>query len=199
MLPILGIIIIVIAIYVFGTYIRPEFEFLPAILFWWIFINLFVAAFEVLLFLNRKSLNDEFCRTNFWSTDVRSIWDVMYYIMIWNEYSCLADPRYMNADDFVHYIEFVNSILAFAMVTLVLFIKTETISENISFMFKILMVLLFVQGFNCILYFVSLYSYLHSREFNGINTPRGQFYLVLSFMWVVVPLVLGSMLLKKQP
>lgn len=198
MLPIIGIIVIVIAVFIFGKLIRPEFDFLSTILFWWLLINLFVAAFELLLFFNRKSLNDEFCRTNFWSSDVRSIWDVMYYMMLWNDYSCLADPRYMNADDFVHYIEFLNSILVFAMVTVVLLQKIDEdgVIVNMDFMFKALMILLFVQGANCVIYFISLYSHLRTRQFNDVNTPRGQLYLILSFMWIVFPFALGSVLLS---
>lgn len=41
----------------------------------------------------------------------------------------LADPRYMNADDFVHYIEFVNSIIAIALVLVVMYFMSGDI-EN---------------------------------------------------------------------
>lgn len=185
------IVTIVIAVLVlflgFGLVVWPFFQRagIPALLFWWIWLGLWVALFECELFGNRQLLTEVDQPAGPW-------------LELWREYSVNADRRYVsNAQNRVHWIEMNNAYVSFALFALLLLLVvpgptlSQAARKNI---IGLLIILLAFQSINTIAYFGTWFDPANE----GLPmTPKCAFYLFLSLLWVIVPLLAIAYLVRR--
>jgi hypothetical protein len=151
--------------------IKPRYPFLFA----WIWFNIWIAIYEAYVVFNRRKLSEyeKDCENRkYWSEKK----DRPFWLDTWSEYSCFADTRYFNPEDFVHWIELGNAII-------VCFIIIFTILG----WYKIVYLLLLIQAYHCLIYFVSL---IQSKKYGYPNIFKKILYLFVSSLWIIIPVFL---------
>lgn len=163
----------IVALYVSGYIFYKAFLNISPYLFAWLWFNLAIALYEIYIVFHRRELTRKKCTNGFWSRDsnYRGFWKDA-----WNEYTCYSDERYLDPDNFVFIIEFMNAILVICLL--------------IAFMVQSkawIYLLLAIQAYHCSIYFISL---LHSRKTNTTYPMKTASYLLISALWIFVPIVL---------
>ena len=143
----------------------------PAV-FAWLWFNLFIAAYEAHVVILRKKFSKTGCPGNFWKEPVQD----GFWLKAWHEYTCYSDTRYLDYNDPVFVIEGLNAAIVLVMWIALLFGA-----------YTIIMPLLLLQALNCILYFVTLYK---SGKTTKSHKVKAISYLLMSSLWIIVPLVL---------
>ena len=160
----------------------------------WCTFNVFIAAYEFLLFAGRQRLADGGCRraAGFWTREAHAATGILstdFWLETWREYACAADGRYMDARSFVHTIETANAVIASLMALAVLLGSSPATTA-----------LLLAQALNCALYFATLAQgpvppcTTSSASVAG-GGGRKAVYLGVSMVWLAVPSVLAARLL----
>jgi len=143
------------------------------LLFSWLWFNLWIAVYEIYIVYYRKELTKNKCNSGFWSRE-NNLFD--FWKDAWNEYTCYSDTRYLNHNDFVFIIEFMNALLVICL--FIAFIINSKYWIHL---------LLIIQAYHCSIYFISL---LHSKKINTLYPIKTTSYLLISALWIFVPLVL---------
>ena len=138
----------------------------------WLWFNLWIAIYEIYIVVYRKELTKKRCQPGFWSRDTNIL---SFWKEAWNEYTCYSDERYLDPTDFVFVIEFMNALLIIGLWFAYVFKRSI-----------ILYLLLAIQGYHCILYFISLY---HSKKTNTQYPWKTFSYLMISALWVILPIL----------
>lgn len=151
------------------------FSSLSIVLFAWLWFNFWIAIYEIYIVYQRKQLSKNKCLSGFWSkeTDLLTFWKDA-----WNEYTCYSDTRYLNPNDFVFVIEFINAFL-------VLLLWFSVANANPLWIYNLLM----IQAYHCCIYFISLW---HSKKINNIYPIKLYSYLAISALWIVIPIYITS-------
>ena len=141
--------------------------------FGWLWFNVWIAIYEIYIVVYRSELTEKKCEPGFWSreTSFRSFWKDA-----WNEYTCYADERYLNPNDFVFLLEFMNALLILGLIVAVYFNLPGWIP-----------MILLLQAYHCGIYFISL---VHSKKTNTQHPLKTLIYLSISALWFIVPLSL---------
>jgi uncharacterized membrane protein YuzA (DUF378 family) len=159
--------------FIVGLIIKPS----HALLFAWIWFNLFIALYETYVFIKRKELEAKKMdcnKTNFWKEPVSD----SFWLDAWAEYACVADERYFNPLDFVYWIEIGNAVLV------VLMLFTAVLGWT-----NALYVLVALQAYHCFMYFA---TFVHEKR-NHISTfwkdaeLKSSIYLGISALWIIIP------------
>lgn len=144
----------------------------------WLWFNVFIAVYEVYIVWNRAQVGARACPVDFWTTPkpLGAFW-----MDAWREYSCQSDRRYLDPRDFVFWIEFGN-------VLWVVLLAAALVSANSVGSAKPLWigVVLILQAYHCLIYFITLY---HSQKYTFLNPFKAWFYLAISALWIIIPLV----------
>lgn len=169
-----------------GIVIWPYFRGvgIPSLVFWWIWLGFWVALFECELFGNRELLSQLDQPAGTW-------------VELWREYSIHADRRYVSSpQNRVHLIEINNAYVSFALFALLLLLVTNSRTLSATSRYNILgliVILLIFQAVNTVAYFATWQSPANQ----GLPmTPKAMFYLFLSALWVIVPLVAVAYLIR---
>lgn len=169
-----------------GFLIWPYFRHagIPALVYWWIWLGFWVALFECELFGNRELLSQVDKPAGVW-------------IELWREYSIHADRRYVSSPyNRVHLIEMNNAYVSFALFALLLLLVTNGRTMSAATRRNIvglLVILLVFQAINTVAYFATWTDAANS----GLPmTPKCIFYLFLSALWVIVPLIAVAYLVR---
>lgn len=178
MFPALYLLLITIIILVTGFVVwrLSIFHSANAILFAWLWFNLFIALYEFYVVYYRHRMAEEECPVNFWRTQVEGD----FWLKAWLEYTCYSDRRYLDPNDTVFYIEGLNAILVVLM-----WLAALTGS------YHFLAYLLILQAANCLLYFLSLFT---SRKISVASPTKLVLYLLMSSLWFFVPTYLAVFL-----
>jgi len=141
----------------------------------WLWFNVWIAIYEIYIVFHRKELTREKCRPGFWQREAGSYWG--FWKDAWNEYTCYADERYLEPDNFVFLIEFINAVL-------IVCLWVALMAQSSAWVY----ILLLIQAYHCGIYFISL---LHSLQHINTEYPiKTTAYLLISALWLFVPLVL---------
>lgn len=155
------------------------FCFLPQVVFWWIWLGLFIAIFESVLYANRQLLADMAAGKA--PPEASSI---DYWLQLWIEYAVHADTRYISSpEDPVHTIEFTNAIISYALVAVAIGAAVMPPQKRKPYI-TLLLLLLLLQLANCMIYFGTL----PSRDAQS-TTTKTYVYWLLSFVWIVLPII----------
>jgi hypothetical protein len=142
-----------------------------ALLFAWLWFNLFIAIYEVYIVAQKDKFNPKQCPKDFWKEHVQD----GFWLKAWHEYSCFSDRRYLSPMDFVFWIEFGNAILVILLWLAYLFHQPT-----------LLMILLIIQAYHCSIYFLSL---VQSKKYDQKVPWKRNLYLGISSLWIIIPLL----------
>ncbi len=152
------------------AYTSSIFPKISLIIFCWLWFNIFIAMYEFYVIYNRRYFASLTCPSDFWKEPINN----NFWLKAWHEYTCYSDTRYLNPSDTVFLVEGLNGVLV--------------VLQWIAFLsgsYSILMYLLILQAANCLFYFVSLYK---SRKTNVSSPFKAMIYLMISSLWLVVPI-----------
>jgi hypothetical protein len=146
-----------------GTVLNPW-------VFGWLWFNLFIVVYEIyIVFYRRAHFDAEKCPRDFWKEPVgRDFW-----FKAWQEYTCFSDRRYLEAGDFVFWLEFGN-------VVIVALLAMAYVANS----GRMMMVVLFVQAYHALIYFLTLY---HSKKYSWMHPTKAVAYLFISAVWIIIP------------
>lgn len=165
--PILYLSLVGVAILVSGI---PFYSGTNALLFSWLWFNLFIAIYEFYIVANKDRFNPSQCPVDFWREPVQED----FWLKAWHEYSCFSDRRYLTPSDFVFWIEFGNAVLVVLLWLAYLLNQWVLVS-----------ILLILQAYHCSIYFISL---VHSKNYTEKEPWKLRFYLTISSLWIIVPI-----------
>lgn len=183
-LYVLGTLIFII---VSGIYLYPSTNLHPLI-FGWIWFNIWIAIYETYIVLYRAQMKkyENLCENRpFWTTDSAN----KFWLTAWAEYTCHADKRYFDPNNLVFWIELGNAIIVFLLLIL-LFLGTL---NN-----KLLIYILIIQAYHCFIYFLTWWKAKQDGDMHLKISFKTYAYLLLSAVWIVIPIILIYLLHTKQ-
>lgn len=143
------------------------------LLFGWIWFNIWIAIYETYIVIYRSQMKqyEESCdRSQFWANGGDKFW-----LRAWAEYACFADKRYFDPTNLVFWIELGNAIIVAILILLLI------MGWN-----KALLYMLVIQAYHCFIYFLTWWK----ERNNSIQNSKKYIYLLLSAVWLIVPILL---------
>lgn len=147
----------------------------------WVWFNVFIASYEVYIYIKRNALSRTRCTQDFWTTPINTQ-DVP--LRAWKEYACVADQRYIISKGY-----FVSGSYVYLFELLNVALVATLCFAWFNNKYKLIRQTLVLQALVCIVYFATLYQ---DDSFRRPLSIKSWIYWMISALWVVVPLALLS-------
>lgn len=157
------------------------------LLFGWIWFNIWIAVYEtyIVIYRSRMRQYEDSCeQKRFWS-QARDGGEGSFWLRAWAEYACFADKRYFDPNNLVFWIELGNAIIVVVLILLLI------MGWNTALLY-----MLVIQAYHCFIYFLTWWK--EGRTGNiSVEGEKKYIYLLLSAVWLVVPVILVLMIQGK--